>query len=308
MLKVENLTKSYGSLQVLKGIDFEVKEGNIYGFLGKNGAGKSTTMNILTGLIDYNGGQVHFQGKNFRDNKRSILKNIGYTPQSPVFYGYMNAYEYLSFMGKLSGMSKEEIKKRSGEVLKTINLEDSAKRKIGGYSGGMKQRLGIAVALFNNPKLLFLDEPTSALDPEGRREILEFILSLKKQGVTVFLSTHILSDIERVCDEVSILDKGKIIASGDLQSLKSKYIMPIYDIEIEKNREQLKNKLLELNLIQNVKVTGDIVSVYVKDIESTKHEILKVIVDSKFDITSFNLRKSNLEDIFMRLVNENEDI
>jgi ABC-2 type transport system ATP-binding protein len=308
MLKVKNLIKNYGSLQVLKGIDFEVKEGTIYGFLGKNGAGKSTTMNILTGLIDYNGGEIYFQGENFKENKRSILKNIGYTPQSPVFYGYMNAYEYLSFIGKLSGMSKEDIKKRSVEVLEIINLTESAKRKIGGYSGGMKQRLGIAVALFNNPKLLFLDEPTSALDPEGRREILEFILGLKKQGVTVFLSTHILSDIERVCDEVSILDQGKIIASGDLRSLKNEYIKPIYDIEIEKNQEQLKNKLLRLDWIQNVKVTGDIVSVYVKDIESTKHEILKVIVDSKFDITSFNLRKSNLEDIFMRLVNENEDI
>lgn len=308
MLKVKNLTKSYGDLEVLKGIDFEIKEGTIYGFLGKNGAGKTTTMNILSGLIDYNGGEVYFQGENFKDNKRNILKNIGYTPQSPMFYGYMNAYEYLSFMGKLSGMSKEQIKKRSEEVLRIINLTDSGRRKIGGYSGGMKQRLGIAVALFNNPKLLFLDEPTSALDPEGRREILEFIQELKKQGVTVFLSTHILSDIERVCDEVSILDKGKIVASGDLQSLKNKYIKPIYDIEIEKNGDKLKEELLGLDWVQNVKIMGDNVSVYVKNMETGKHQILKVIVDGKFDIMSFNLRKSNLEDIFMRLVSENEYI
>lgn len=308
MLKVSNLTKRYGSLEVLKGISFEIKEGMIYGFLGQNGAGKSTTMNILTGLIGYNGGEIYLKGKQLKEDKRKLLQTVGYLPQSPVFYGYMTALEYLSFIGTVNKMSSKVIKDRSREVLEIVKLQEASKRKVGGYSGGMKQRFGIAVAMFNRPEILILDEPTSALDPEGRMEVLELIQELKKHGTTVFLSTHILNDVERVCDEVSILHHGKILISENLEELRNKYIQPIYDVEFEKECLDLKDKLMHLGWVQNVAVNKDQASIFVSDMKMAQKELLRVLTALERPIVSFNLRKSNLEDIFLRMVNEDVEL
>lgn len=303
MLKVEKLTKKYGDFQVLKDISFEVSTGCIYGFLGKNGAGKTTTMNILTGLINCNSGNIIIDGKNFCTNRRQLLKSIGYLPQVPVFYGYMTGYEYLNFIGTLSGMSNREINLRTDEVLGIVDLKkDAAKRKLSGYSGGMKQRFGLAVALFNHPKILFLDEPTSALDPEGRKEVLSLIETLKAEKITVFLSSHILNDIERICDEVSILDKGKILISSKLKELEGKYIQPIFDVEVEGDTNFLKEVLIKEPLVENIKISNNLLSIYVKNIEEGKEKLPKLIVAANSTILSYNIRKSNLEDIFMRMV------
>jgi ABC-2 type transport system ATP-binding protein len=148
LLKVQNINKKYGDFEVLKNISFEIKKGTIYGFLGPNGAGKSTTMNILSGLIDFNGGNIYLDGEDFKKNKRQLLRKVGYLPQNPVFYNYMNANEYLRFIGEIANMPEIDIKKRTVEILGIVKLSESSKRKIGQYSGGMKQRLGIAVALF----------------------------------------------------------------------------------------------------------------------------------------------------------------
>lgn len=308
MLKVVNLTKRYGTLEVLKGISFEVKKGSIYGFLGPNGAGKSTTMNILSGLIDFNGGEIYLDKQNFKKNKRKLLKRVGYLPQSPVFYGYMTAEEYLTFIGELGGMESEKIKNRIIELLDVVKLSESSKRRISTYSGGMKQRLGLVAALFNSPELVFLDEPTSALDPEGRMEVLEFIKGLKKSGTTVFFSTHILNDIERVCDEVSILNGGKILVSDNLENLKMKYIQPIYDIEFENNLCDLESRFKSVPWIQKTVTKGNRAAIYVNDMNRAKKELLGLIAKESNPVISFNHRKSNLEDIFIRLVNNNENL
>lgn len=303
MLKVENLTKKYGNFEVLKNISFEISKGCIYGFLGKNGAGKTTTMNILTGLINYNSGSIFIDGMDFNSNKRQLLKSIGYLPQSPVFYSYMTGYEYLNFIGRLSGMSPKETAIRTEEVLHIAELKnDAARRKLSGYSGGMKQRFGLAVSLFNNPKILFLDEPTSSLDPEGRMEVLSLIESLKAEGITVFLSSHILSDIERVCDEVSILDGGNILISSNLKQLEEKYIQPIFDVEIEGDINFITKVLLNEPLIQNIKSSNNLMSIYVKNIDEGKKQLLKLLLDLNCTVLSYNMRRSNLEDIFMRMV------
>ena len=308
MLKVVNINKKYGDFEVLKNISFEIKKGTIYGFLGPNGAGKSTTMNILSGLIDFNGGEIYLDGEDFKKNKRRLLKKVGYLPQNPVFYNYMNANEYLHFIGEIANMTEKNIRERTIEILDIVKLTESAKRKIGQYSGGMKQRLGIAVALFNKPEIVFLDEPTSALDPEGRMEILEFIKDLKSEGTTVFMSTHILSDIERICDEVSILDKGKILVSDNLENLKNKYIQPIFDIEFEKHCAKLDKVLLDFKWVESVSIRENKASIYVNNLEIAKSELLKFLVQGENTILSYELRKSNLEDIFIRLVNENDNI
>lgn len=308
MLKVVNLTKRYGTLEVLKGISFEIKKGSIYGFLGPNGAGKSTTMNILSGLIDFNGGEIYLGKQDFVKNKRKLLKRVGYLPQSPVFYGYMTAVEYLTFIGELGGMEGEKVKNRIMELLEVVKLSESANRRIGTYSGGMKQRLGLAAALFNSPEFVFLDEPTSALDPEGRMEVLEFIRGLKKSGTTVFFSTHILNDIERVCDEVSILSEGKILVSDNLENLKKKYIQPIYDIEFEDDTRELENRFKSVPWIQKTVTKKNKAAVYVSDMDRAKRELLGLIARESNPVISFNLRRSNLEDIFIRLVNNDENL
>jgi len=308
MIKVVNINKKYGNLQVLKNILFEIKRGTIYGFLGPNGSGKTTTMNILSGLIDFNSGEIYLDGKDFKKNKRQLLRKVGYLPQNPVFYNYMNAVEYLHFIGEIADMQEKSIRERTIEILDIVKLTEAANKKIGQYSGGMKQRLGIAVALFNKPELVFLDEPTSALDPEGRMEILEFIKGLKSEGTTVFMSTHILSDIERICDEVSILDKGEILVSDNLVNLKNKYIQPIFDIEFEKYCVNLAKVLLNYKWVEKVLINENKASIYVNNLDIAKSELLKLIVQGENNILSFNLRKSNLEDIFMRLVNKNDNI
>ena len=308
MLKVVNINKKYGDFEVLKNISFEIKKGTIYGFLGPNGAGKSTTMNILSGLINFNGGEIYLDGEDFKVNKRQLLRKVGYLPQNPVFYNYMNANEYLHFIGEIANMTEKNIRERTIEILDIVKLTEAAKRKIGQYSGGMKQRLGIAVALFNKPEMVFLDEPTSALDPEGRMEILEFIKDLKSAGTTVFLSTHILSDIERICDQVSILDKGQILISDNLENLKNKYIQPIFDIEFEKQCVKLDKVLLNFKWVEEVSIKENKASIYVNNLEIAKSELLKILVQGENTILSYNLRKSNLEDIFIRLVNKNDNL
>jgi ABC-2 type transport system ATP-binding protein len=308
MIRVENLSKSYGRLEVLKNISFEIQRGKVYGFLGQNGAGKTTTMNILTGLIEYNGGKIIFDNQDFNKNKRALLQKVGYLPQNPVFYNYMNAYEYLKFIGGINNMAQEKIKSRSDELLEILKLKDAGKRRLGGYSGGMKQRMGIAVALFNQPEILFLDEPTSALDPEGRVEILELINDLKANNTTVFLSTHILNDVERVCDEVSIIDKGEILVSKDLESLKNEYIEPIYDIEFENDCSYFAEKLKQIKWVDFAKSNKNNLSIHAKDLEVAKSEIIKLLAEANNPVIGFNLRKSTLEDIFLRLVNDNGNI
>lgn len=308
MLKAVNINKKYGEFEVLKNISFEIKKGTVYGFLGPNGAGKTTTMNILSGLIDFNGGEIYLNGEDFKKNKRQLLSKVGYLPQNPVFYNYMNANEYLHFIGELANMTEKEIKQRTIELLDIVKLTEAANRKIGQYSGGMKQRLGIAVAIFNKPEIVFLDEPTSALDPEGRMEILEFIRDLKLAGTTVFFSTHILSDIERVCDEVSILDKGKILISDNLENLKNKYIQPIFDMEFEKPCVDLNKVLLDFKWVEKVLIKDNKASIYVNNIDIAKSKLLNILVQGENVILSFNLRKSNLEDIFIRLVNKNDNL
>lgn len=308
MLRVKNLIKNYGNLQVLNDISFEIKKGTIYGFLGPNGAGKTTTMNILSGLINFNGGDIKLNDIDIKKDKKDFIKRIGYLPQDPVFYGYMSAYEYLNFTGKINGMSDKTIKDRSKELLDIVGLSDAAKRKIVEYSGGMRQRLGIAASLYKNPEIVFLDEPTSALDPEGRFEVLKFIKSLKSKGMTVFFSTHILNDVERICDEVSILDKGKILISSNLESLKEQYMQPIYDIEYENDCSVIKDRLKKVPWIKRINTNGCCLSVYVDNVDAAKSKLLNLTMDSSNPVISFNMRKSTLEDIFIRLVNENDNI
>lgn len=220
-LKVVNLKKSFGDKCVLKDVSFSVEEHSLYGFVGQNGAGKTTTMKLILGLMQADEGEIFVSGKKVRCGDTKTNRLIGYLPDVPEFYDYMMPMEYLKFCGELSGMSKQELSGRCTELLERVGLINE-KRRIKGFSRGMKQRLGIAQALLHRPKLLICDEPTSALDPVGRREILDCLVEAKKE-TTILFSTHILSDVERICDNIAFLHEGKIILDGAIEDIRRKY-------------------------------------------------------------------------------------
>ena len=221
VLEITDLHKSFASRSVIDGLTLNVPEHAVFGFVGPNGAGKTTTMKMILGLLKADGGSIRVCGESVRYGETKTNRLIGYLPDVPEFYGYMRAREYLTLCGNITGMKHDAIKAKSAELLSLVGLED-AKQKIGGYSRGMKQRLGIAQALLNEPKLLICDEPTSALDPLGRKEILD-ILSAVKGKTTVLFSTHILSDVERVCDHVAVLGSGTLRLNGTLSEIRAQH-------------------------------------------------------------------------------------
>ncbi|MCJ7665465.1 MAG: ABC transporter ATP-binding protein [Actinobacteria bacterium] len=308
MIKVADLKKNYGKVEALKSISFEVEKGSVFGFIGRNGAGKTTTMNILTGLMGFDKGKIFIMDRDFTKNKNELIKKIGYLPETPTFYNYMNAYEYMDFIGSIIGYGKGNIKKRTGELLEMVKLGKNGKRRIGGYSRGMKQRLALAVAILKDPEILFLDEPSSALDPEGRLEMLDLIDDLKDNKITIFLSTHILNDAERVCDTICIIDEGRILMTEKLSKLYEKYIQPVFDIEFEGIPKAEADILRKLDWVEDIVENGKKISLQVDDIKRAGKEILAELSRLDMNIVSYKIRKRTLEDIFIGMVNRREDI
>ena len=219
MLTLSHVSKSFGSRKVIRDLSLSVPEHSIFGFIGENGAGKTTTMRMVLGLLQKDEGEIWVNGKKVVYGQNKTNRYIGYLPDVPEFYGFLTPMEYLKLCGEVTGMGQKEINARSRELLELVGLKEGDKR-IRGFSRGMKQRLGIAQALLNRPKLLICDEPTSALDPVGRKEILD-ILSSVRRHTTVLFSTHILSDVERICDEVAFLHQGKVVMRGSMGEIKN---------------------------------------------------------------------------------------
>lgn len=230
VLVIQNLKKNFGSKEVLCGLNLSVPEHSIFGFIGKNGAGKTTTMKAILGLLKPDDGEIFCLGEKVHFGQTNTNRYIGYLPDVPEFYSYMTPLEYLTFCGEVSRMNKADIVTRSKELLELVGLGQECHR-IKGFSRGMKQRLGIAQALLNRPKLLICDEPTSALDPVGRKEILDILLAAREQ-TTVLFSTHILSDVERICTEAAFLNNGKIAMQGTIAELRNKRSSDGFIIEI----------------------------------------------------------------------------
>ena len=233
VLTIQDLKKSFGSKEVLCGLDLSVPEHSVFGFIGKNGSGKTTTMKAILGLLKPDSGAIYVMGEKVHFGQTATNRYIGYLPDVPEFYSYMTPLEYLTLCGEICGMDKTDIAARSKELLDLVGLGQE-RHRIKGFSRGMKQRLGIAQALLNRPKLLICDEPTSALDPVGRKEILDILLAARKQ-TTVLFSTHILSDVERICTEAAFLNDGKIVMQGTIAELRSKRSSDEFIVETEQS-------------------------------------------------------------------------
>ncbi|WP_395013684.1 ATP-binding cassette domain-containing protein [Robinsoniella peoriensis] len=302
ILKVKNLKKSFNGHAVIRDLSFQVPEHSVFGFLGENGAGKTTTMKMILGLLQPDAGEIRIAGNRVSYGETKTNRMIGYLPDVPEFYNYMRAKEYLKLCGEVSGMPAKKILEKSGELLEIVGLKD-VKQKIGGYSRGMKQRLGIAQALLNDPKLLLCDEPTSALDPVGRKEILD-ILSVVKSQMTVVFSTHILSDVERICDRVAVLHDGELALCGGLEELKSghKRDEMILELMNEEDAKKVQDMLRLTEGITDVNRSRLSLTIRVQDVQKSGFQILALILKEQIQVLKYEVQEPNLETLFMEVV------
>jgi ABC-2 type transport system ATP-binding protein len=302
------LSKRYsGGVVALDNLNLTVPSGSVFGFLGPNGAGKTTTLRLLTGLATATEGTGRVAGVRIGGTSGELARNIGYLDQDPRFYGWMRGRELLDMVGQLHGLHGAALRLRVGEVLEIVGLTDAANRRIGGYSGGMRQRLGIGQALINQPRVLFLDEPVSSLDPEGRRDVLEIISRLRGTA-TVFMSTHILNDVERVCDRVAILNFGHLVVEGPIDELLDRYAQPIYELEPEPQQpgsiERLAGAMRGQPWAGEVRTTPDTVRIFVTDPKVAGPAILPLVISSGINLVRYERARPSLEDVFLRLVSE----
>jgi ABC-2 type transport system ATP-binding protein len=305
----EGLTRHYGPLVALDHLDLSVPAGSVFGFLGPNGAGKTTTLRLLTGLGRPTSGRAVVAGIEVGSDAAALGSRIGYLDQSPRLFGWMKGRELLEFAGRLCGLEGPALRARVGELLELVGLADAAERPIGGYSGGMRQRIGIAQAIVHRPAVLFLDEPVSALDPEGRRDVLALLEDLRPR-TTVFMSTHILSDVERICDRVAIVDHGRLVTEAAIAELLERYARPAYEIAVDQGQGQglraIAERLAARPWVETVASEGSTLRVAVTDSDRAADEILPVVAGAGIRVTRLERVRPTLEDVFMELVGRDQ--
>ncbi|MGI8314884.1 ABC transporter ATP-binding protein [Halobacillus mangrovi] len=297
MISVTNLTKTYDKKPAVDDVSFSLEKGKCIALLGPNGAGKTTTLRMMAGLISPSKGKVALQDSKVND----IRVHIGYLPQHPHFHSWMTGKEFLMYVGRLAHLSTKDAAVRSEELLKRVGIADAKNRRIGKYSGGMKQRLGIAQALIHNPKLLMLDEPVSALDPIGRRDVLDLMEELKHE-TTILYSTHILSDAEEASDEILLMHKGRIVESGTLEKVKNKHQVDKVSVRFSEQTEVYKKELEALNFVTRSETHKQMIHLYVTDTEAARDEILSLASQHKWPLQHFEIGQTTLEDLFMKVV------
>ncbi|MBC1545277.1 ABC transporter ATP-binding protein [Listeria cossartiae] len=296
-LEIRGLKKKYNGKWVIKGIDLSINEKECVALIGPNGAGKSTMINMIVQILTQDEGQITIDGK----DAKSVREKIGFLPQYPEFYGWMSATECLHFMGKLSNMEKKDLEARIQEVLLLVGLEASANKKISTFSGGMRQRLGIAQAILHRPELLVLDEPVSALDPIGRREMMLLLDKLKKE-ITILFSTHILKDAEEICDRIAIIKDGELVADKTVAQLMKEESSPVFDVELNGDSDTWQKLLLQNNCVEKIEKVGMVYQVYTTDQKAGAEAILSSLLNIDGEFIRVENRHQSLEGIFMEKV------
>lgn len=294
LLEIHGLEKSFGDKQVLKGLELNVPERSIFGFIGKNGTGKTTTMKMILGLLRPDSGTITVAGEKVSYGQTATNRLIGYLPDVPEFYPFMTPAEYLAFCGEISGMDRNMIKTRSAELLEAVGL-GSEKHRIKGFSRGMRQRLGIAQALLGQPKLLICDEPTSALDPVGRKEILDILVKASSE-TTVLFSTHILSDVERICTDIAFLNDGKVMLGGSLADIRRSYRSDEYLIETDDSEALAALKSAFPNLRED---SGLLIF---RDKETDPYAVMQFIAEHRLPVVKVERAEPTLESLFMEVI------
>ena len=299
-LRINGLTKEYRvgfgrrSVMALDHLDLEIEEGEVFGFLGHNGAGKTTTIKLLMGLVYPTSGEVWILDRSIRDV--AVKQYIGFLPESPYFYEYLTAEEFLVFYGQLFGIGGLKLAKKIDELLELVSMTDARHRPLRKFSKGMLQRIGIAQALINDPRLVILDEPMSGLDPIGRRDVRDIILRLKHEGKTIFFSSHILPDVEMICDRIGILVNGRLKAVGTVQELAGASSVNSIELVVEDVSEAVLEEVRDL--AATVMRRGNQVLIKLDD-EERINSLLDLILKQKGRVVSLTPHKRSLEDLFL---------
>jgi ABC-2 type transport system ATP-binding protein len=309
-IETNGLSKAYGSLHALRPLDLKVARNSICGFLGPNGAGKTTMIKLLLGLAQPTGGSGRVFGKDIEKENDEIRRRVGYLAQDPRFYDYMTARETLRFTARFFyAGTRAEIEKRVAETLELAGLADKADRRIKGFSGGERQRLGIAQAQVNNPDLLILDEPAASLDPQGRHDVLEVMEKLRAH-TTIFYSTHILDDVQRVSDTVVILNKGALVAQGPIEDILAWGQAAAFLLTVKGDSAAVEKRLRSQSWVTGIKEmsrNGRVSwQIQVSDPDLAEAQLVPLAL-SGGDVTicEFGRKAQNLEDVFLSIVKEN---
>lgn len=294
MVRIRDLRKKYGAIPVLNGLSMDIEDGDVYGFLGRNGCGKTTTMNIICNIIPKDEGEITL------GNGKPI--KVGYLPESPMIYGYMTAREYLEYIAACTEW-EGDVNSRVAEVLDVIGLTQAANQRAKGFSRGMTQRLGMGAAILGNPELLIFDEPTSALDPQGRAEVIAIINRLKAMGCTIVLSTHILSDVERVANRIGIMKNGVLAEEGSLKELLRKQGGDVINLTVRGLTQENKIKLLSVDFARaEYNNDEDLFRFGTENAEDTAKRLMRLMADNDIVAESFSIGTATLEEVFGKVV------
>ena len=303
MIEIKDVTKSYGRQKVLQNVSFEIIEGELFGLLGPNGAGKSTLIDILTGIQSMDSGEIFINGKSIKTDKVEIRKQLGLVPQDIALLEELNAVDNLEYFGGLYGLAGAELKNQIEKLLEVAGLTDKKKEKVKNYSGGMKRRLNIAVAMLHNPSILILDEPTVGVDAQSRQHIFDYIQSLAEQGTTILYTSHYMEEIETLCKRVFILDLGEEVAYGTKEEVK-KLVGHTQTVALTLDRvpagfdEVLKNSE---NGIQFVTVDGQDIALTIDQTIFSMMKLIEQVEQAQLVIKSVNVKETTLEEAFLQL-------
>jgi ABC-2 type transport system ATP-binding protein len=302
-IETVNLTKRYGSLTAVNKLNLKVEKNAVHGFLGPNGAGKTTTIKVLVGLLKADGGTVRVLGQEVRGDRPDVRLRMGYMPELPKFPKHLKGWELLDIYGKMYGMNAQSRKEQIPKLLETVGLKGRERDFIGKYSKGMQQRLGIAQALLNEPELVVLDEPSLGLDPVGMVEVRELVKEIWKEGITVFISSHLLFEVEQICSHVTIIHHGVSLVSDTLQNVSSMISGPTtLQVEVANFSDAIVETVKKLPFVSNVSRDGNMLVIELATRDDVRPQISQEITKSGGVIVSMSLKGQTLEEVFMQLI------
>lgn len=302
LLKVEDISKQFKKVKAVDGISFTLNKGEILGLLGPNGAGKSTTISMISTLLQPDSGEILYAGTSIIKSPKVIQESLGYVPQEIALYPMLSGRENLVFWGKAYGLKGQHLKKKIEEISEIIGIKDRLKDKVKTYSGGMKRRLNIGVALLHEPELIIMDEPTVGIDPQSRNHILDTVIDLNKKGMTVIYTSHYMEEVEYLCNRICIMDQGKIIAEGTKEDLIKQY-NTTRDIKLKLGAytRNLIKRLEALDCIHEVLEAEEEIMIKATHEKNVFKKIIDVINDEEVDIHSMDIDEANLETVFLNL-------
>ncbi len=308
-IETNNLTKNYNSLTAVNKLNLKVQKGTIHGFLGPNGAGKTTTIKILVGLLKPTAGSAKVLGQEVRVDEADSRLKIGYMPELPRFPKHLKGFELLDIYGRMYGMTNQQRAEQIPKLIDLVGLKGREKDLIGKYSKGMQQRIGIAQALLGNPELVILDEPSIGLDPVGMVEVRELVKAISKEGMTVFLSSHLLFEVEQICDHVTIINRGEALVSDTLEAVSGMISGPAtLKIEVAKLDDAIVAAVKNLSVVKDVSANGNLLSINLKTSDDVRAEVSQEVTRAGGVIVSMAAKGHSLEDVFIQLINNHKGV